>query len=207
MNICGGTPQPEWKFSKKVLNKKKRKFMALNFAAASTSLPTPSQGTRPFGIPKRKAFPNKPICGGVIEKQISPCRAAQSEGVTEDPGVTGSSVRAQLDLLEQLTSTSSAGGGYESDGSSSRPTIRDQISQLVGDRDGDFSLPLGKKLKESVNSLTISQKRNIKRQAYLDVVSQRNDSLFFITIGAFVILPPLLILIVAVLTGYVELRP
>lgn len=108
-------------------------------------------------------------------------------------------------LIIQLLST--RWPGYESDGSSPRPTIRDQLSQLSGDTYGEFSLPLGKKLKASMNNLTISQKRNIRRQAYLDEVSQRNDSVFFATIGAFVILPPLIILAVAVLTGYVQLLP
>lgn len=80
--------------------------------------------------------------------------------------------------------------------------------QLVGDREGDFVMPLGKNLKKvSAKFLTISQKRNIRRQAYLDEVSQRNDSVFFATIGAFVILPPLVILGIAILTGYVQLFP
>jgi len=97
--------------------------------------------------------------------------------------------------------------GYESDSNTSRPTIREQLSELIGDRDDEFILPLGKRMKASVNSLTVSQKRNIKRQAYLNEVSRRNDSVFFATIGAFVILPPVIILSVAVLTGYVQLFP
>lgn len=98
--------------------------------------------------------------------------------------------------------------GYESDGRSRKFTIRDQLSQLVGERDGDFSIPLGKNLKKvSAKFLTVSQKRNIRRQAYLNEVSQRNDSVFFATIGAFVILPPLVILGIAILTGYVQLFP
>ncbi|PSR95265.1 Toll-like receptor 8, partial [Actinidia chinensis var. chinensis] len=107
-----------------------------------------------------------------------------------------SSARTQLDLLDQLTSTISTIDGYESDGSSTRKlTIRDQLAQLVWDRDDDFSIPLGKNLKKiSPTFLTTSQKRNIKRQAYLGEVSQRNDTVFFATIGAFVILPPLIIL-------------
>ncbi|KAK4342209.1 hypothetical protein RND71_038025 [Anisodus tanguticus] len=93
-----------------------------------------------------------------------------------------SSARTQLDLLEQLTSSSSAVNGYESDGSSSKPTIRDQLAKLVGERDDDFSIPLGTNLKKfSPKFLTTSQKRNIKRQAYLNEVSQRNDSTFFDT--------------------------
>ena len=79
---------------------------------------------------------------------------------------------------------------------------------MAGDRDEDFSIPLGKNLKKvSAKFLTISQKRNIRRQEYLNEVSQRNDSVFFATIGAFVILPPIVILGIAVITGYVQLFP
>ncbi|KAM0945956.1 hypothetical protein DsansV1_C09g0089681 [Dioscorea sansibarensis] len=141
-----------------------------------------------------------------IHQSLPLCKATQSEGTTEESSSTGSSARAQLDLLEQLTYTS-ADRGYQSDGDSQRLTIREQLSGLIGDRDGEFSLPLGKKLKASLNSLTISQKRNIKRQAYLDEVARRNDSTFFATIGAFVILPPVAILSIAILTGYVQLFP
>ncbi|CAH8385378.1 unnamed protein product [Eruca vesicaria subsp. sativa] len=147
--------------------------------------------------------------------QLSPPPRLRSElsqsGVTEendnDPSSSGSSsARTQLDLLEQLTSTSD---GYLSDGGGLRGlTVRDQLAGLVGDRDDDFTIPLGKNLKKvSPKFLTTSQKRNIKRQSYLNEVSRRNDSVFFATIGAFVILPPLLILAIAILTGYVQLFP
>ncbi|MBA0703926.1 hypothetical protein Golax_016218, partial [Gossypium laxum] len=119
-----------------------------------------------------------------------------------------SSTRTQLDLLDQLSSTSSTADGYESDGRSGKLTIREQLVGLVGDRDDDFTIPLGKNLKKvSPKFLTISQKRNIRRQAYLNEVSQRNDSVFFATIGAFVLVPPLIILGIAILTGYVQLFP
>ncbi|RHN45242.1 hypothetical protein MtrunA17_Chr7g0228271 [Medicago truncatula] len=39
--------------------------------------------------------------------------------------------------------------GYESDGSSQRFRIQEQLEQLVGERDDDFSLPIGKNFKES----------------------------------------------------------
>lgn len=98
--------------------------------------------------------------------------------------------------------------GYESDGISSRPTVREQLANLVQDRDDDFTIPLGKNLKKvTAKFLTISQKRNIRRQSYLNEVSQRNDSVFFATIGAFVILPPIIILGIAIATGYVQLFP
>ncbi|XVF81681.1 hypothetical protein PTKIN_Ptkin15bG0174800 [Pterospermum kingtungense] len=122
-----------------------------------------------------------------------------------------SSARTQLDLLEQLSSSRSAvdGPGYESDGISfGKLTIREQLVRLFGDRDDDFTVPLGKNLKKfTPKVLTISQKRNIKRQAYLEEVSQRNDSVFFATVGAFIIVPPLVILGIAILTGYVQLFP
>ncbi|OMO95886.1 hypothetical protein CCACVL1_05199 [Corchorus capsularis] len=150
----------------------------------------------------------------------SSCKTfAQSEGKEggvkeEDPAasISGSlsSARTQLDLLEQLSSTSSAvdGPGYESDGSYGKLTIREQLAQLVGDRDDDFSIPLGKNLKKfTPKVLTISQKRNIRRQAKLNEVSERNDSVFFATVGAFVLVPPLVILGIAILTGYVQLFP
>ncbi|RZC45433.1 hypothetical protein C5167_038385 [Papaver somniferum] len=136
-----------------------------------------------------------------------------AEGVTDEeeepPGSNGSlsSARTQLDLLEQLSSSTD---GNASDGKSNRLTIREQLMQLVGDREGeDFSILLGKKnlKKVSATFLTISQKRNIKRKAYLDDVSQRNDTFFFSTIAAFVIIPPIIILVVAVSTGYVQLLP
>ncbi|ESR50383.1 hypothetical protein CICLE_v10032884mg [Citrus x clementina] len=179
--------------------------MALNFIAPS-----------PFVIPKHKHLFK-------LQSQTTSCKTfAQSQrigaegggGVTEeDPPAaslsgSSSSAQTQLDLLEQLTSTSSSLEGYESDGSSRKLTIRDQLAQLIGDRDDEFSIPLGKNLKKvSEKFLTISQKRNIRRQAYLNKVSQRNDSVFFATIGAFVILPPFIILGIAVLTGYVQLFP
>ncbi|KAJ6405563.1 hypothetical protein OIU84_013514 [Salix udensis] len=99
--------------------------------------------------------------------------------------------------------------GYESDGSFGKLTIREQLAQLAGEGDGDFSIQLCKKdLKKVIaKPLTVSQKRNIRRQAYLNEVSQRNDSVFFATIGAFIILPPIIILGIAILTGYVQLLP
>ncbi|KAI3962799.1 hypothetical protein MKW98_029958 [Papaver atlanticum] len=135
-----------------------------------------------------------------------------ADGVTDEeepPGSNGSlsSARTQLDLLEQLSSSTD---GYAGDGESPRLTIREQLTQLVGDREGeDFSILLGKKnlKKVSATFLTTSQKRNIKRKAYLDDVSRRNDTFFFSTIAAFVIIPPIIILVVAVSTGYVQLLP
>ncbi|VAH62382.1 unnamed protein product [Triticum turgidum subsp. durum] len=125
-----------------------------------------------------------------------------------------SSARTQLDLLEQLTSSSTPNGTENETATETRvlTTIREQLVALYGDRGGEFTftLPLGKRLREglkTLNTLTVSQRRNIKRQAMLTKVSGRNDSVFFATVGAFVLVPPIAILAIAVLTGYVQLLP
>lgn len=180
--------------------------MALNSIAVSLH---PKVSRPPFSNPGRKLFLK------IHSPSYSFTTSAQAEGsrgVADEvpPSFSGSltSTRTQLDLLEQLTATSPSVEGYESDINSQKLTIRDQLAQLVGDRDDNFSIPLGKNIKKvSEKYLTISQKRNIRRQAYLNEVSQRNDTVFFATIGAFVILPPLVILGIAILTGYVQLFP
>ncbi|XP_010524110.1 PREDICTED: uncharacterized protein LOC104802283 [Tarenaya hassleriana] len=179
--------------------------MALNFFF-STSLHSSSSSSSSSSSPSVKQRHH-------LFQQLPPpspsetrVRSGRSEsGATDDdpsPSFSGSlsSARTQLDFLD----------GYLSDGigGSRNLSIRDQLAQLVGDRDGDFTIPMGKNLKKvSPKFLTISQKRNIRRQSYLDEVSQRNDSVLFATIGAFVILPPFVILGIAVLTGYVQLFP
>ncbi|KAL3632252.1 hypothetical protein CASFOL_025236 [Castilleja foliolosa] len=162
--------------------------MALTFGTASTALHPTVTLISPKILNKKTGYSSS-----------LKAAAALSEGtenrVTEEDTPTYSA--AVLDLLDQLT-----GDG------SSKLTIREQLANLVGDRDDDFSLPLGKNLKKvSAKFLTISQKRNIRRQDYLNEVSRRNDSVFFATIGAFVILPPIVILGIAIATGYVQLFP
>ncbi|XP_065871598.1 uncharacterized protein [Euphorbia lathyris] len=168
--------------------------MALNFSAASSQ----------FLIPKHKhLFKLQPCCRAQSEESGP---TDQDKQIPSPISAPLSSTRTQLDLLDQLTS-STPSSSYER---SSKLTIREQLVQLVGTRDEDeeLTIPLGKNLKKfSPKLLTISQKRNIKRQAYLNEVSQRNDLVFFATIGAFVILPPFVILGIAVLTGYVQLLP
>ncbi|KAJ7965067.1 Myosin-G heavy chain-like protein [Quillaja saponaria] len=186
--------------------------MALNLSAASLH---PKLSNPSFFIRKHD---NLLKFNNSSNSTSSSCRkSSRSEGtetrVTEEDSPasfsgSSSSTRTQLDLLEQLTSTSSSVDDYKSDGSSGKLTIREQLAQLVGDGDDDFSIPLGKNLKKvSDKFLTISQRRNIRRQSYLNEVSRRNDSVFFATIGAFVILPPLVILGIAIATGYVQLFP
>ncbi|PWA43082.1 Ferritin/ribonucleotide reductase-like protein [Artemisia annua] len=54
---------------------------------------------------------------------------------------------------------------YGSDGTNKELTIREKLVELVGDRDDDFNMRLGKKMKVP-KLLTVAQKRNIKRQSY-----------------------------------------
>lgn len=85
-------------------------------------------------------------------------------------------------------------------------TIRDQLVS----QGGEAEVPLAKLEKEKavvVPELTISQKRNIRRQDYLNKVSERNDAPFFAIVAAIVLVPPILILALAAATGYVELFP
>lgn len=175
--------------------------MATAAAAAAVKFASSTAAVTPGIKSSHLYFTKKKMKGA-----LPPLKAAPSEGVADEPGTSDSSSRAQLELLEQLTSTNAA-GGYESDCSSGTKTIREQLSEMLGDREGEFAIPLGKRLRASMMSLTVSQRRNIKRQAYLDEVSQRNDSAFFATVGAFVILPPLVILAIAVGSGYVQLLP
>ncbi|KEH22253.1 hypothetical protein MTR_7g035145 [Medicago truncatula] len=53
--------------------------------------------------------------------------------------------------------------GYESDGSSQRLRIREQLEQLVGERDDDFSLPIGKNFKERAFGLLPARNRKSVR--------------------------------------------
>ncbi|XP_004303882.1 PREDICTED: uncharacterized protein LOC101311778 [Fragaria vesca subsp. vesca] len=185
--------------------------MALSLTAASLHLNPSFSSSSSFLNPKHKPPPKLYPYPSSFRTPSAQSEGAESWIKEEDPSASSSgsssSAQTRLDLLEQLTSTSSSvDGGYESDASSRKLTIREQLAQLVGDRDGDFTIPLGKKFRRvSPKVLTVSQKRNIRRQAYLNEVSQRNDSTFFATIGAFVLVPPLVILGIAIATGYVQL--
>ncbi|KAL1567305.1 hypothetical protein AAHA92_02796 [Salvia divinorum] len=180
--------------------------MALNLGTASTALHprlliSPKISRHKIGL-KLHDTPSLKSAAALSEGTES--KLAEEE---DPPTYSGSSTsaRIQMDLLDQLTSGGTSTQGYESDGG---PTIREQLSNLVGDRDDDFTIPLGKNLKKvTAKFLTTSQKRNIRRQTYLNEVSRRNDSVFFATIGAFVILPPIVILGIAIATGYVQLFP
>ncbi|KAI5067881.1 hypothetical protein GOP47_0016226 [Adiantum capillus-veneris] len=74
------------------------------------------------------------------------------------------------------------------------------LSKLTSGRekDGDRS---------TIGEQLVKKKRNIRRQKYLDQVSKRNDVPFFAAIALLVILPPAVILGVAVATGYLSFLP
>ncbi|KAM7258108.1 hypothetical protein ACFE04_013849 [Oxalis oulophora] len=147
----------------------------------------------------------------IVEPESTGSNATGTDTTEEDDfSGTSSTTRTQLDLgmaTGRLSSSTTLVDGYDTNGAPMKLTIRETLAQLVPDRDDDFLLPLGQKnlKKVSPKFLTVSQKRNIKRQ--VNQVSKRNDSVFFSTIGAFVILPPVVILGIAILTGYVQLLP
>ncbi|KAK3165014.1 hypothetical protein QOZ80_1AG0027820 [Eleusine coracana subsp. coracana] len=186
--------------------------MACRFSPSSASrlqaVDAAAAGVRSGRVPIKASVAPAP-------RLLSSCKATarQEDTTQQEPNTAVSSARAQLDLLEQLTSPTSDGIGLENGTPvepRSRTTIREQLSALVGNKVDDYTLPLGKRLKQglkSLNALTVSQRRNIKRQAMLTKVSGRNDSVFFATVGAFVLVPPLAILAIAILTGYVQLFP
>ncbi|XP_047969119.1 uncharacterized protein LOC125212878 [Salvia hispanica] len=185
--------------------------MALNLGSASTALRprlliSPKISRHKIGLKLHHTPSPSCLKSAAALSEGTESKLAEEEDSPTFSGSSSTSARIQMDLLDQLTSGGGASAqGYESDGG---PTIREQLANLVGDRDDDFTIPLGKNLKKvTAKFLTTSQKRNIRRQSYLNEVSRRNDSVFFATIGAFVILPPIVILGIAIATGYVQLFP
>lgn len=194
-----------------MVTKETNSFMACSFSPSSATRlqAVDAAAVKNARVPLKASVSPAP-------RSLGSCRAARQEfeGATQDPSVSVSSARTQLDLLEQLTSSSTSDGTENDTATETRvlTTIREQLVALYGDRGGEFTftLPLGKRLREglkTLNALTVSQRRNIKRQAMLTKVSGRNDSVFFATVGAFVLVPPIAILAIAVLTGYVQLLP
>lgn len=115
-----------------------------------------------------------------------------------------SKAQSQLDFLEKLTAGRQKGSSMADP---EKTTIAEQLANKTTTNSQDAAVPLCKKEPMEYDDLTISQKRNIRRQQYLDQVSKRNDVPFFTTVALFVILPPVIILGVAVATGYVDLLP
>lgn len=91
----------------------------------------------------------------------------------------------------------------------SRRTIAQQLAaDLESGEAEEVTVPLGSgKLDLMATDLTVSQKRNIRRQDYMNKVAERNDAPFFTAVALFVLVPPAAILGVAVATGYVDLFP
>nr|QQP23414.1 hypothetical protein [Sedum alfredii] len=185
--------------------------MALHFIS-SLCPPTPNPNLTSYFLNNISCTNNtknhlysKTISRSLIRSAAAPSQEPEQQ-VTPPGSSSSSSARSQIDLLDQLTSSSSSNDG--SMDYSQKLTIRQQLSNTFSGRDDDFTIPLGKNLKKVTAAfLTISQKRNIKRQTCLNEVSQRNDSVFFATIGAFILLPPVVILGIAIATGYVQLFP
>ncbi|XP_042040279.1 uncharacterized protein LOC121785879 isoform X3 [Salvia splendens] len=177
--------------------------MALNLGTASTALhPTllisPKISRHKIGLKLHHSPSPSCLKSAAALSEGTESTLSEEEDSPTHSGSSSTSARIQMDLLDQLTSSGASSQGYESDGG---PTIREQLANLVGDSDDDFTIPLGKNLKKvTAKFLTTSQKRNIRRQTYLNEVSRRNDSVFFATIGAFVILPPIVILGIAIAT-------
>ncbi|KAL2629796.1 hypothetical protein R1flu_014482 [Riccia fluitans] len=117
-----------------------------------------------------------------------------------EQSIAGPSVESHLDLLQRFTSEKSPDKGGK--------TIAEQLeSQVDADKGEEVAVPLAQNVTLEASQLTIHQKRNIRRQKYLDEVAKRNDAPFFTTVALIVILPPSVILGVAVATGYVQLFP
>jgi hypothetical protein len=128
--------------------------------------------------------------------------ASRTEAPDQAPATTGPKLESHLSLLERLTenSTTSQGG----DG----VTIRDQLASQVDEPEAaEVVVPLGKEPELQYSDLTISQKRNIRRQNYLNKTTERNDAPFFAAVLGFVLVPPIVILGYAIVTGYVEFFP
>ncbi|BBN07988.1 hypothetical protein MPTK1_4g07870 [Marchantia polymorpha subsp. ruderalis] len=130
----------------------------------------------------------------------STLNAEATDRKSSEQPATGSSAETHLDLLERFISESSKDGGGR--------TIAEQLEEQVDlDQAEIVTVPLAQSMTLEQAPLTISQKRNIRRQKYLDEVAKRNDAPFFTTVALFVILPPAVILGVAVATGYINILP
>lgn len=142
-------------------------------------------------------------------KRFTAIRASKS-GSVDSPEFAASTstslgpqAQSHLNLLERMTENSTA-----SQAGDDVKTIRDQLASQIEPEAEEVVVSLVSEEKEPTPpQLTISQKRNIRRQNYLNKVSERNDAPFFATVAGFVLLPPLLILGFAVATGYIELFP
>lgn len=135
---------------------------------------------------------------------VSPNASSTPESQTADKETAkGPSVLSHLELLQKITSESNLGA------SGLGKTIAQQLAEDRETEDADqATIPLGSgKLDIKSTDLTISQKRNIRRQNYMNKVAKRDDAPFFTAVALFVLVPPAAILGLAVATGYVDLFP
>lgn len=109
----------------------------------------------------------------------------------------------------------SPGGDSQVGGGGGGGAMRTIAEQLAAEgappgKAEEYVVPLGRRGGGSADppaappELTIHQKRNIRRQAMLDRVSQRNDVPFFATLLLSVLLPPACILGYAFAAGLIE---
>ncbi|KAJ7520418.1 hypothetical protein O6H91_19G005300 [Diphasiastrum complanatum] len=134
------------------------------------------------------------------------CRADASReetGFTDIRPISGAA-QTHLDLLEHITSNTSK--GEENDSTKPQGTIAEQLAEKYDPDASEMTIPLGTSA-APLRTLTVSQKRNIRRQNYLNEVAKRNDGPFFAAVAAFILLPPAIILGVAVASGYVDILP
>ncbi|KAH7445003.1 hypothetical protein KP509_02G101700 [Ceratopteris richardii] len=124
---------------------------------------------------------------------------AASESLQEDEYESLQKAQVQMELLKKLKLRKSK---------DVENTIGDKLAKYVDvDSDDEVVIKLGKQQPLEYDDLTTSQKRNIRRQKYLDQVSKRNDAPFFTAVALFVVVPPVLILGWAIVTGYVNVLP
>ncbi|CAO2165855.1 unnamed protein product [Urochloa humidicola] len=158
--------------------------MACSFSPSSATRLQAVDAAVAAGVKNGRVPLNLKATVAPAQRSLGRCRAtARQEGATKEPAsVAVSSARTQLDLLEQLTSPTPDGIAGLENGTIPEPrqraTIREQLLALANGKIADeFTLPLGKKLKEGLkklNNLTVSQRRNIKRQALLSQMVDLN---------------------------------
>ncbi|CAK9868098.1 unnamed protein product [Sphagnum jensenii] len=164
-------------------------------AALPSSLHLPSSHLSGNSFPTAATKP--PLLGLARSSSTTPVNPASS--------ASPATQQSHLELLERLTTQNSATASAGKE----MKTIREQLSSQIEPEAQEVIIPLSslEKLEVPVKELTISQKRNIRRQDYLTKVSERNDVPFFATLAAAFLVPPICILGIAVATGYVDLFP
>eukprot|EP00850_Spirogloea_muscicola_P021777 SM000261S09976 [mRNA] locus=s261:6583:7508:- [translate_table: standard] len=128
------------------------------------------------------------------------CGQPAFDGVPD--GTATASIRSSLDLLERLASPGRAGSepGDSRRRQAGAASIAEQLKGKLEESNEEDEVRLALVRPE----LTISQRRNIRRQAYLDTVAKRNDVPLFLGIGLAILLPPAGILGYLLLAGFIE---